>query len=107
MPVDPTTAKHSWDHAGKNYYFCCGGCREKFRTDPGRFLDKPAQGHGSGLVTLGMPKAAAPSGIQITPPNSSDASITHKTASRQPAASPSDEHDYVCPMCPEVRQLGP
>ncbi|MBS0233876.1 MAG: heavy metal translocating P-type ATPase [Proteobacteria bacterium] len=42
MSVDPHTAKHRADHAGKPYYFCCAGCRTKFLADPGKYL-KPAE----------------------------------------------------------------
>src|SRR6266436_2063394 len=48
--VDPTTARHRFEHSGKTYYFCCGGCLEQFRADPGRFLNpKPSDN----LLTLG------------------------------------------------------
>ncbi len=43
MSVDPLTTKHRAEHAGQSYYFCCGGCREKFVADPARYLaPKPA-----------------------------------------------------------------
>ncbi len=43
MKVDPQTAKHQAEHAGKTYYFCAAGCREKFVADPQAFLhEKPA-----------------------------------------------------------------
>ena len=42
MSVDPATAKHKAEHAGAIYYFCSGGCREKFVADPVRFLAQPA-----------------------------------------------------------------
>ena len=48
MSVNPATAKHIHEHAGKNYYFCCAGCVEKFKANPQGYLNKPA-----GLVTLG------------------------------------------------------
>ena len=38
MSVDPRTAKHSAEHDGRTYYFCCGGCRTKFLADPQRYL---------------------------------------------------------------------
>ena len=38
MNVDPATAKHSAEHQGTAYYFCSGGCREKFLADPERYL---------------------------------------------------------------------
>jgi Cu+-exporting ATPase len=112
MSVDPATAKHSWEHAGKNYYFCCGGCREKFRAEPDRFLNKPAQGSGSGLVTLGMPRPTA-SSVQIAPaksisaPSASDHSHAHHPTTEVPRTPNPDERYYVCPMCLEVRQPGP
>src|SRR6478672_4528636 len=56
MTVNPATAKHSYEHAGKPYYFCCGHCVEKFKSNPEAYLNKPA----TGLVTLGMPSAPKP-----------------------------------------------
>jgi Cu+-exporting ATPase len=38
MSVDPATAKHSAEFAGKTYYFCSAGCREKFLAEPRRYL---------------------------------------------------------------------
>src|SRR5271169_3933539 len=34
MNVDPATAKHKLNYAGKTYYFCCAPCLEKFRDHP-------------------------------------------------------------------------
>jgi len=52
MQVDPASAKHVDEHAGKKYYFCCGHCLEKFAANPSQYLNQPAS---PGLVTLGMP----------------------------------------------------
>ena len=98
MKVNPATAKHIYEHAGKKYYFCCAGCLEKFKANPAGYLNKPAP---PGLVMLGMPTAApkpAPAHspltqLQPTPPR----------AAAQAAAAPA----YVCPMCPEVREAKP
>ena len=97
MKVDPATAKFSHQHKGKAYFFCCGGCREKFNGDPEKFLSSPPKAPkpmGSGLVSLGM-----------APPT------TPTMAPAKPVAIPSavkrDTRAYVCPMCPEVRQAGP
>jgi len=38
MDVDPHSAKHRAEHAGRTYYFCCAGCRTKFVADPQRYL---------------------------------------------------------------------
>jgi P-type Cu+ transporter len=38
MSVDPANAKHSAEHQGQTYYFCCNGCRSKFTADPEKYL---------------------------------------------------------------------
>src|SRR5690606_6539646 len=38
MMVDPHKTAHRAAHSGKTYYFCSGGCREKFVADPERYL---------------------------------------------------------------------
>ncbi len=38
MSVDPATAKHRHTHAGKEYFFCSAGCRQKFAADPQKYL---------------------------------------------------------------------
>ena len=43
MTVDPHTAKHRAEHAGRTYYFCRAGCREKFEADPERYLGPRAE----------------------------------------------------------------
>ncbi len=57
MQVNPATAKHVHEHAGKKIYFCCASCLEKFKANPEAYLDKPAA-KPPGLVMLGMPSAA-------------------------------------------------
>ncbi|MDE3177893.1 MAG: heavy metal translocating P-type ATPase [Pseudomonadota bacterium] len=58
MKVDPATAKHKAEHAGRDYYFCSAGCRTKFIADPARYLaPKPA-----------TPPEAAPAGAIYTCP---------------------------------------
>jgi len=87
MNVNPATAKHSYEHVGKKYYFCCGGCAEKFKIDPQKYLSKPA-----GLVTLSI---GTPSKAVVIP----------KVQSRKVEAG--SRPYYVCPMCPEVHELKP
>jgi P-type Cu+ transporter len=82
MNVNPATAKHIHDHGGKNYYFCCTPCLEKFKADPAKYLDGAAPARPQGLVTLGAPTQ--------TPPRTT-----------------ADGVAYVCPMCPEVRASKP
>jgi Cu+-exporting ATPase len=88
MMVEPATAKHRVEHGGETYYFCCGGCAEKFKGDPKKYLSPAA-----GLVTL-MPG--------IKPANSSLVTLSPATVPHSAPASSSTA--YVCPMCPEVRE---
>jgi xanthine dehydrogenase accessory factor len=37
MSVLVESAKHHAVHGGRTYYFCCGGCRERFMATPDRF----------------------------------------------------------------------
>jgi Cu+-exporting ATPase len=44
MKVNPATSRHRHDHAGTAYHFCSNGCREKFATDPAKYLSpEPAE----------------------------------------------------------------
>ena len=86
MNVDPASTKHTHNHNGKNFYFCCAGCVEKFKSDPAKYLNAKPASAASGLVTLGGGKPIEPA---IHP------------ASAAPASA------YVCPMCPDVRANKP
>jgi len=90
MNVNPATAKHTHEHAGKKYYFCCAGCSEKFKADPQRYLSKPA----SPSAIHAMP------GVQSSPKASAAGSRSPKPGAGSPVS-------YVCPMCPEVREAKP
>lgn len=37
MTVEIATARHTAEHAGRSWYFCCGGCRERFLATPERY----------------------------------------------------------------------
>jgi Cu+-exporting ATPase len=54
MDVDPHTAKHRAEHAGRTYYFCSEGCRTKFMASPARYLSpeeaKPAPAAPEGAI---------------------------------------------------------
>jgi P-type Cu+ transporter len=94
MNVNPATARHTYEHAGKKYYFCCAGCIEQFKADPPKYLD---QKRPSGLITLGAPIAPAKPAPDQHPA---------APAKSQKPVSP-DTPAYVCPMCPEVRESKP
>src|SRR5713101_5682202 len=89
MAVNPATAHHKTPHKGKEYFFCSACCLAKFQLNPERILSSPAQPMGSGLVSLGGPTLVKPTMVKPT------------------GGSRKDTRAYVCPMCPEVRQVGP
>jgi Cu+-exporting ATPase len=77
MTVDPQKAAASFDYQGRTYFFCCAGCREKFKADPKRYLN---------------PAAAATIGIQRVLP--------------KPDATARGS-EYTCPMHPEIVRDAP
>jgi Cu+-exporting ATPase len=96
MNVNPATAKYVYALGGKNYFFCCAPCQEKFKADPSKYLQATLPPKSSGLITLGAAKPAAPSTYEGAHKLSNQ---TPSSATRSPA--------YVCPMCPEVREPKP
>ena len=72
---------HRFTHAGREYRFCCAGCREKFAADPDRYLRGRA--HGSD----GHEPAATPA-TAAGPTRSANA-------------------EWTCPMHPEIVRRGP
>ena len=99
MNVNPATAKHLYEHAGKNYFFCCGSCAEKFKADPGKYLDGNSPARSSGLVMLGAATPAKPPLHKDEP-----AHIKPQTHSAPHGVA---GVAYVCPMCPQVRESKP
>ncbi len=96
MAVNPATARFKALHNGKEYFFCTAGCLVKFQANPEKILSSPPKPMGSGLVSLGAP----PSPVMPE--------LSKSAESAQPASkSGKDTRLYVCPMCPEVRQIGP
>ena len=86
MDVEPSTARHKLDHAGKTYYFCCASCLERFRAHPDEYL-KPRPASAAGLQIINIAPA--------TPKETLTQTDSPSTASSASA--------YICPMCPEVR----
>jgi Cu+-exporting ATPase len=48
MTVDPAAAQHHSRHAGHTYHFCSSRCRERFDTDPARYLSPTPSGEAAG-----------------------------------------------------------
>ena len=48
MSVDPATARHRAEHAGRDYFFCGARCRERFVAEPERFVGDRAGARAGG-----------------------------------------------------------
>ena len=59
MEVNPDKARHSIEHEGTTYLFCCGGCQTAFQQAPDQFL-------GAGVVAEPSPQPGA-SSIYVCP----------------------------------------
>ena len=90
MTVNPDKARFTHDYAGTTYLFCCGGCQAAFRTDPEAFLRARDEAAGSGDARSGHTR------------DGHDAAH-HGHAADEAATGAA----YVCPMCPEVREIEP
>src|SRR5947209_19532468 len=89
MTVHPASARYRLEHAGKTHYFCSNHCVEKFKADPEKYLNQPAQFGSPSLVMLGGQPASthAPAAAKVkirfaawteTPPRPNTSSITRE-----------------------------
>jgi Cu+-exporting ATPase len=99
MTVDPSRAKATHEHAGKTYYFCCAGCKEKFRAAPAKYL-VPRTLVGIAPVSMHPVQIAPGPALGVSQPIS-------KIAEAPGAAFKAGSNEYICPMDPEVHQQAP
>ncbi|MFQ5765310.1 MAG: heavy metal translocating P-type ATPase, partial [Rhodospirillales bacterium] len=106
MTVDPVTAEHRFEHAGESYFFCCGGCLEKFKADPQAYPRAREES---------APPPKAPAGVRYTCPMHPEVvqdgpgdcpkcgmALEPMTPVPVPGAA-----RYTCPMHPEIVEDGP
>jgi Cu+-exporting ATPase len=93
MQVDPAKARARVSHAGRDYFFCCNGCADKFRASPDKYLAPRPRPSGASLPVIGSPAALSAVAKPAIPP----------------AASPptGEDVEYTCPMDPQIVQRGP
>ncbi|MGB6384509.1 MAG: heavy metal translocating P-type ATPase [Terriglobales bacterium] len=110
MDVNPATARHKTLHKGmldkeKEYFFCSAGCLAKFQANPEKILSSSPQPMTmtSGHVSQGAPTLVKSTLSKVQNASRSDAQLT----SLSEKETRKDTRSYVCPMCPEVRQIGP
>jgi len=99
MDVDPANAGYQTQRNGKGYFFCSAGCLAKFQANPDKILSSAPTPMGSGLVSLAGPALVMPAmGTPAVPNAQSPGDPGRDTRAH---VGPT----YVCPMCPEVRQI--
>ena len=104
MNVEPSTAKHRLEHAGKTHFFCGAPCMEKFRARPDQYpVPRPTAAAGLQMVNI------APANVA---PAATKSGLVHSILATPAAATsavavPASAGAYVCPMCPELRSAKP
>ncbi|HTR59627.1 MAG TPA: heavy metal translocating P-type ATPase [Casimicrobiaceae bacterium] len=100
---------HRATFEGKEYFFCCAGCRESFIAAPARYLHKsegqPVTWHTERPAAARARARGRPLLVKI-----SEASHSAHPAPAQHAADTSPATGaatYTCPMHPDIRQAGP
>jgi Cu+-exporting ATPase len=86
MIVDPQKAAGSFDYQGTEYFFCALGCREKFKSNPDRYLN-PTPVPLVGIQTSRQPSSSSDSEVKPGEIGSSS--------------------EYTCPMHPEIVRAAP
>ncbi len=81
MDVTPSSSTARVEQDGTEYFFCSNGCADRFRADPGRYLDP-----------------AVPASHDRGPHRAEDRDDQHTQA---------EGVTYTCPMHPEIRKIGP
>ncbi len=116
MTVLPGQAEAVVEHEGKIYSFCCGGCADKFRSDPARYLarapETAAGGHGHGPDAAGVQAPVAPGAVYTCPMHPEVWSAKPGPCPKcgmalEPAGPPAAKVEYVCPMHPEIVRSEP
>jgi P-type Cu+ transporter len=98
MTVDPAKARARGSLAGKDYFFCCQGCADKFRAAPEKYLaaGQTPMHAPSTMVQIGASRPLATISPAPAAPHAAPSALA-----TQPA---SEKTIYTCPMDPEVRQ---
>jgi len=106
-----TDSIHRYTHAGTDYYFCGGGCLEKFRAAPEHYLQPPAAGAGTGPCTDASCRVdtslyTCPMHPEVQ--HAGPAACPKCGMALEPMTVPGVARtEYTCPMHPEVVQDHP
>lgn len=122
MSVDPETAKGKSTHQGVDYYFCSTGCKTKFDAGPEKYVAKAPEPNIDPVCGMTVDPATAKhrhthagreyvfcsesckKKFAANPAQYLGETSRAAAAAQHPA---NDQRVYLCPMDPEVRQIGP
>jgi Cu+-exporting ATPase len=129
MSVNTADAKHTFDYQGATYYFCCAGCKSKFSAAPEQYLPARMNGESQNRAQDSGAEATDPvCGMSVQVAKAThrfdyqgsryyfcapgcktrfSADPEHYLQGRHRIVDKSDTRFYICPMDPEVRQVGP
>jgi P-type Cu+ transporter len=103
MNVDPAKAAAAAVHQGTTYYFCCKGCAEKFKGDPGKYLapaaSRPAAAAGTFWVCPMCPEVRESKPV---PCPKCGMALEPETPVAMATRS-----EWTCPMHPEIVRQQP
>ncbi len=99
MDVEPATARHVVEHNGRTYAFCSAGCADKFRLEPGRYVDSDGTDVGGPHHHNHAHGAHGHHGH--------DHGLQGPSNGGGRAAPVPKGTIYTCPMHPEIEQIGP
>jgi Cu+-exporting ATPase len=105
MNVNPSTARASAQHAGKDFYFCCSGCAQKFQQNPAQYISTSTSPIHAAPATAAMDLsilAEAPNGKDpvcgmVVDPQKTAAKVLHA----------GNTYYFCSPRCAERFQAGP
>jgi Cu+-exporting ATPase len=104
MRVSPNT-KHRYMHDGQEYLFCCPGCRERFATDPAKFLGSQTPPPPKSVVQF-QTIYTCPMDPEIRRPG--PGSCPKCGMALEPLTpKPTPTVEWTCPMHPEIVRSAP
>ncbi len=121
MTVDPKTARHTAEHAGETYYFCCNGCKTRFSADPEKYLARQhAHQETSGATDPVCGMSVDPHTAKHRAEHKGHPYYFCSAGCRTKFIADPEKYlgerepepviegaIYTCPMHPEIRQVGP
>jgi P-type Cu+ transporter len=103
MKVDPAKAAYKYLYNGKNYFFCCRNCLDKFEKDPEGYLNRRES------LEMPLPIPSPPLSLACTCPMHPEVkqnvpgSCPHCGMTLEPVSPiPAVKTEWICPMDPEV-----